>query len=302
VTFHQLRIFKAVAEHKSVTRAASELHVSQPCVSTQLKLLQNEFGVHFYTKEGQGIKLTKEGVLFFDRIRPIMQQTEELQKLFTIPASDERSTLEIATTQNVASAVLPKALADLKKRYPALVFSVKSALSQAAEFMVVNQEAEIGIIINPSHAYSTQIVTEPFSFEEVSAVVSWKHPLAKKGAISAKELSNIACLVWKAGVIAKEIRNTGLKLNIAMECDSSEALKAAVASGLGLGFFFRNTVESSVQSGNFKRIRILGAKELAIQTFVVYPSKRKLSPQAFEFISLLHQHAPRLKQHQAVNN
>jgi DNA-binding transcriptional LysR family regulator len=301
MTFHQLRIFKAVAEHGSVTRAASDLHVSQPCVSTQLKLLQGEFGVQFYTKQGQGIKLTKEGILFLDRIRAIVQQAEELQKLFTIRAGADRRTLEIATTQNAASAVLPQVLVDLKNTYPGLVFSVKSALSQVAERMVVDQEAEIGIIINPSYAYGTQIITEPFSFEEVVAVVSCKHPLAKKGEISPQELSAISSLVWKAGVIAKEVRNTGLKLNIGMECDSSEALKAAVASGLGLGFFFRNTVESSLRSKKFKRIRILGTKQLTIKSFIVYPGNRKLSPQALELIALLHQRAPKLKHRETVN-
>ena len=301
MTIHQLRIFKTVAEHMSVTQAAHELRLSQPCVSAQMKLLDCEFKVQFYTKHGNGIKLTKDGLLFLKRIRPILQEIERLSKLFATTDGREKSVLEIATTQNAASAVLPKVLAILRKTFPQVVFSLRSALSQAVEQMVINEEAEIGIVINPSYDYGAQLITQPFSFEEVAAVVSCKHPLAKKGELSTKELRTVSALVWKAGVIAKEIRKAGLTLNVSMECDSTEALKAAVESGLGVGFFFRNTVESSLRSGTFKRVRILGAKGLAIKSFIVYPSTRTLSPHALEFISLLHRHAPKLDEQLAVN-
>jgi DNA-binding transcriptional LysR family regulator len=302
MTIHQLRIFKAVAEHMSVTQAAYELRVSQPCVSAQMKLLECEFKVQFYTKHGNGIKLTKDGLLLLKRIRPILQEIERLPKLFATRDRREKLVFEIATSQNAASAVLPKVLAVLRKTYPQVVFSLRSAVSQAVEQMVIDEEAEIGIVINPSYNYGAKLITEPFSFEEVVAVVSWKHPLAKKGELNAKELSTISALVWKSGIIAKEIRKTGLTLNVSMECDSTEALKAAVESGLGVGFFFRNTVASSLRSGTFKEVRILGAKGLAIKSFIIYPSMRIMSSHALEFMSLLHQHAPKLKEQLAINS
>jgi DNA-binding transcriptional LysR family regulator len=295
MTFHQLRIFKTVAEHLSVTRAAHALHLSQPCVSAQLKLLECEFHMQFYRKKGQGIKMTDEGLHFLKRIRPIVQQMEELPKLIAAKAGRETSILEISATQHVASAVLSKVLVEFRKTYPDVVFSLKSALSEAVEQMVINEEAEMGIVINPSYAYGAQLFTQPFSFEEAVAVVSCNHALAKKGELSPEELSTTPALVWKAGVIAKEVRKIGLTLNVTMECDSTEALKAAVESGLGLGFFYRNTVESNLRSGTFKRILISGVKALAIRSYIVYPIRRTLSPHALEFMSLLHQHAPKFE-------
>jgi LysR family transcriptional regulator, transcriptional activator of the cysJI operon len=291
MTFHQLRIFKAVAQHLNVTHAANELHVSQPCVSTQLKLLENEFGVQFYAKHRQGIKLTKEGLLFLRRIRPIVQQAEELQKLFAIRAGRERIVLEIASTQNAAVGLLNGILTDFRKGHPNVNLALRSAQSRVVEQMVINDEVEIGIITNPS--YNPQLITRPFSSEEVVAVVSSKHPLARKSELSNRELSTTPTLVRMGGIILKELQQAGLKLNVSMECESSEPLKTAVESGLGLGFFYRSTVEGSLQSGRLKSIRISGLKEITIKSVIVYLKNKKLSLPAREFITLLYQCTPK---------
>jgi DNA-binding transcriptional LysR family regulator len=82
VIFKQFMIFAAVAKHRNVTRASEELRISQPGVSQQLKLLEQNFGVKLFKRGGRGVDLTDAGRLFLDKITPIMSQVENLNKTF----------------------------------------------------------------------------------------------------------------------------------------------------------------------------------------------------------------------------
>jgi DNA-binding transcriptional LysR family regulator len=89
MTLHQLRIFGAVAKHLNVTKAAHEVRISQPTVSKQLRLLEEEFRVKFYSRVGQGIELTEEGRRFWQAVQPILMGVNELRKTF--PKTDKET-------------------------------------------------------------------------------------------------------------------------------------------------------------------------------------------------------------------
>jgi LysR family transcriptional regulator, low CO2-responsive transcriptional regulator len=181
-------------------------------------------------------------------------------------------------------------IADFKKTHANVNLALKTAQSRIVEQMVIDEEVEIGIITNPS--YHSQLITEPFSSEKVVAVVSSKHPLAKKPELNGRELSTTPALVRMGGIILAELQRAGLKLNVSMACESSEPLKAAVKSGLGLGFFYRSTVESSLRSGQFRCVKVSGLQDITIKSVIVYRNNKKLSIRAQEFITSLHRRAP----------
>lgn len=284
MTLHQFRVFQAVSKHLSVTRAASELHLSQPCVSTQLKLLEHEFGVQFYVKQGQGIKLTKQGEKFATKIEPILQQVNELPYLFKLQRGEVTS-LEIGVGQNFA--FLPKVFRDLKQRHPNVNFVLKRAHSPVVEQLVAENRLDIGIITNPSHKYDGHLITQPFSSEKVVAVVSYKHPLAKTGSLNLNDLARTPVLIWRQGIARRELEQRGVKLNVTMECDASDPLIAAAAAGLGLGFCYRSTVKSTLRSGELKCVRISGLKPIIVKTVIIYPNNRKLTRHVEDFVALL---------------
>src|SRR6266850_2599916 len=82
LTLHQLKIFSSIAKFLNITKASAELHISQPSVSQQVRLLQEEYGAKLYQKNGRGIKLTEEGRLFLKEIEPILAQVDLLKKKF----------------------------------------------------------------------------------------------------------------------------------------------------------------------------------------------------------------------------
>src|SRR4029453_1150632 len=82
MTLHQLRIFECVVRHLNITKASAVLHISQPSVSQQLKLLEEEFRTKFFIRLNQGVELTPEGEEFFTGIRPLLTEAENLEKRF----------------------------------------------------------------------------------------------------------------------------------------------------------------------------------------------------------------------------
>src|SRR5713226_3301490 len=82
MTFHQLKIFTATAKHLNMTKASRELHVSQSCISQQLKLLEEECRVKLYNKIGRGIELTEKGRLLLIDVEPILHQIKKLKEKY----------------------------------------------------------------------------------------------------------------------------------------------------------------------------------------------------------------------------
>ena len=114
MTLHQLRIFECVVRHMNITKASAALHISQPSVSQQLKLLEEEFGTKFLIRLNQGVELTSEGEEFFNGIRPLLAEAEDLEKRFKSSPTLDTVPLIVGGSHNVSVNVLPKLLMSFK--------------------------------------------------------------------------------------------------------------------------------------------------------------------------------------------
>jgi DNA-binding transcriptional LysR family regulator len=286
MTLHQLRIFGAVAKHLNVTKAAHEVRISQPTVSKQLRLLQDEFRVKFYLRAGQGIALTDEGRQFWQAVQPILKGVDDLRRAF--PKTAKRTEFfMVGGAQSPASSLIPKALQALKLIHPDVQPILRTGDSPILERMLLNSEIELAVISKPSH--DPRIALEPFCSEPIVAVVSAQHPLAKKQKLDQEELANAPFIVRTGGTIAKRLTEIGVKLNPTIMCSSSEAVRSAVQSAVGIGLFFRDSVEPGLRQGYLKKIEIPGLKEIHVQFYTISRKGTPLSRHARDFLALLHQ-------------
>lgn len=284
MTIHQLRIFGAVAKHLNVTKAAREVRISQPTVSKQLRLLQDEFRVEFYLRVGQGIKLTEEGRQFWHAVQPILKGIDELRETFRWPVK-ETECLIVGGTQSPSSSLIPEALQAFKLTHPDVQPILRTGDSPTLERMVLNSEIELALITKPSH--NPRIAAEPFCSEPIVAVVSAKHPLAKKEKLSHEELVKAPFIVRTGGTIAKRLGEMGIKLNPVITCSSSEAVKSAVQSAVGIGLFFRDSVEPGLRQGYLKRIQIPRLEDIQVRFYTICRKGVPLSPYAKDLLVLL---------------
>jgi DNA-binding transcriptional LysR family regulator len=286
MTLHQLKIFEAVAEHLNITKASAKVRISQPSVTKQLRRLEQEYGLKFYVKSGRGIKLTQEGQLFQVTVKPILEQVEGLKRTFENRVAEGRAkSLIVGSSPSPAAFFLSAVLRSFVELHPTVHPTLRTGYPHAIKEMILNAEVDIALTITlPDHP---QIIAEPIHSEEIVAVVSSRHPLAKKGRLNETELAQAPFVIMKGGRIAEEIEKIGLKLNVVMWCDSVEPIKEYVQAGLGVGLFYRGSAEAGLREGYFKVIEIPRLKDISVTYFVIYRKGIPLSTNGQDLLTLL---------------
>jgi LysR family transcriptional regulator, low CO2-responsive transcriptional regulator len=268
MTLHQLRIFESVARHLNVTRASQELHMSQPAVSQQVKLLEQECETRFVVRIGQGVELTERGRAFLDAIRPIVAQVGDVESAFKVKSNEKKSSfLTVGGSRNHSVTVLPEILRAFRQNHPWVQFTIESNDSGTMEQRVLSSEVEIALINHPSS--SDQIAYEPYKEMGIVAFALAASPLVGKK-ITLTELFQIPLVVRRQSTTLKELLKKGYKPNIAVQCDISEAVKAAVQRELGVGILYRQTVEDDLKSRDLKILHVPELEKIRTQSFIIY--------------------------------
>jgi DNA-binding transcriptional LysR family regulator len=287
MTLHQLRIFDRVATYLNITKAAVALHISQPSVSQQLKLLEEEFGAKFFVRLNQGVELTPEGEEFLNGIRPLLTEAENLEKRFKTRAKAiDNVPLIVGGSTNVCVNVLPRLLMTFKERHPSVQVIMETSDSPVSEKRLLAAELEIALITTPSHR--AEIVYEPYEEMEWVAFCLPTNPAARRK-LTLKELLEYPLVLRVGGTLEKVLMNLGYKMNIAVRCEASSAVKAAVRLGMGVGILYRDAVASRVAKGTLRLINVPELKQMGAMSFIIYDKRKPLSPMAQEFLQILHE-------------
>ena len=288
MTLNQLRSFQAVARHLNVTKAAKNIRISQPVLSKQLKVLEEEVGVKLHLRTGQGIKLTEQGHAFLHGVDHVLSEVERLQLAVgdkARPAKIER--FVVGANDSPSAFMLPEALKAFHKAHPNVYPILRTGPSRVIEQMILNSEVEMGFTTNRS--YDPRLVVETFRSDEPLGFVSAKHQLAVKRRLTGHELSQIPFVTRIGSKSVRQLEEKGIQLNIVMQCESSDAVKSAVEAGLGVGLLYRGSVELALRSGYFKPITIPELQNLDVKCYLIYRKGESLSTNASDFLSVLKQ-------------
>ncbi|MGH7770861.1 MAG: LysR family transcriptional regulator [Candidatus Binatia bacterium] len=292
MTLHQLRIFKTVAKHLNVTRASEELHITQPAVSRQLRLLAEECGVTLYKTIARGIELTQEGRLFLSSAGPILTEVERIKKIFC--GNGKAEELRIGGSQSLSLSFIPVLCGIYRRTHPEVRIVIKTGNGHDTEQLVLKSEIEIGVITNPSHHFS--LIYEVCRKEKLVAVSSVRHEAVKKPRLTASELARAPLIVHgkapgedcQSEAVLKQLEERGLTPNVVMRCDSSLTVKAAVKAGVGIAILHQEMVEPEVKRRDLKIVRITDLK-METESFIIYSKDSPLSLNAQDFLALLRQ-------------
>ncbi len=292
MTFKQFTIFASAAKHLNITRAARELHISQPSASQQLKLLEDNYKAKFYKRSGRGIELTEAGWVFLNRINPILDQLGKLRAAFGAAPTASAESLIVGGTYNSSALLLPLLLAVFKRKHPQVQVTLRTKNMRIMEKAVLDSEVEIAVVSRPSA--SPDLVVEPYRRERLVAFVAKSHPLARKNKFSFHDTLQVPLVirVVRGGkssteLILKQFEEQGFGFNIAMRCESPEAVKVAVKGNAGVGILYEDVVGPDLRRGDFKEINLPGLK-LEGRSFIIYRRDSPLSASAGDFLTLLH--------------
>jgi DNA-binding transcriptional LysR family regulator len=293
MTLHQLRIFECVARDLNITQASAELHLSQPTVSQQLKLLEEECGVNFLLRKNHGVALTLEGRAFVDAIRPVLAGLDDIGRRFRGNQNKKLGQcLAIGGSRIISTRVLPNLVKSFREQHPSVEFTLTANDSSVIERLLLKSELDLAVIASPS--YIEGLIYEPFDDTEVVAVCLPSSPVAGR-TLTLEELAEYPLLVRSPSRLKTVLTSQGYRMNFAVQCDASHPVKVAVRAGLGIGITYRNAIANSLAKGSLKLINVPEFKKMAMKSMIAYDGRKSLSSIAQEFLALLRERAKRVQ-------
>lgn len=284
ITLRQLRVFAAVTRHRSFTRAAEELCLTQPAVSMQVKQLESQLDAALFEQLGRKIFLTEMGKEVYQYSRNILQQLDELQGVLSSMKGLDKGRLKISVA-STANYFIPALLAGFCQRHPKITVSLDVTNRETLLNQLADNEVDLVVMGQPPK--DADLGYEPFLENPLVIVAPPEHPLAKKKKIPLNALTQEIFLVREPGSgtrIAMErfFSQRGVHITTGMEVGSNEAIKQSVQAGLGLGLLSRDTVEMELTLG---RLVILPVSDFPIMRhwYVVHRQGKRLSAIATAF-------------------
>jgi DNA-binding transcriptional LysR family regulator len=263
VTIAGLRIFESVSRLASFSRAAEELHVSQPYVSNQIHELESKLRVTLFRRVGRRVYLTESGVLLnrhandiLPRIVASERETAELREVIV-------GRLDIASVVIAAEHVLPRALGEFRTQNPEVSLNLQVYNSRQVEQAVTGGLFELGISL--SHSLPNDLEAEQFGVDELVVVVGKRHRLAALAAVEPADLVNETLLVREptSGTrlfVESKFSEIGVRLSYGLELNNNQLIKALVEADLGIAILSSRTVESEVASERLSSSKVKGLK------------------------------------------
>ncbi|GAA4706491.1 LysR family transcriptional regulator [Brevibacillus fulvus] len=235
----QLLIFVTVAERQNFSRAAEELHMTQPSVSQYVQALERSLGTRLLDRNNKYVRLTKAGEIVYHHAKEILHLSARMRnmvdELINVPSGE----LSIGASYTFGEYVLPHAIARLRETYPLIKPSIIIHNTTEIVELVVKRELDVGIVEGDYR--HEKAVFEPFGDDQMYLIVSANHRLAQKPNLSAGDLQGETWIVREKGSGTREATEkmfASLSLSPAhiMEFGSNQIIKESVEAGLGISF------------------------------------------------------------------
>ena len=295
LTFHQLRLLLAVSREGSVSRAAQRLHLTQPTLSAQLRQLAEQVGLPLFERVGRKLHLTAAGRVVLDTAARVEQELENLDETLAELRGDVVGRLRLAVV-STAETFIPRLLGDFRRERPAVEVSLVVLNRDAVIRRLADNLDDLYIMSRPPQA--PPVVATPFLSNPLVVVAAADHPLAGRETLQIEALATEEFVLREPGSGTRQAAEHffaahGLALRPRLELGSNEAVKQAVAGGLGLSLLSAHALAHAVDEG-IAVLRVEGTP-LPTQWQVVYPAGKRLSPLASAFLEFLRERAAELE-------
>ena len=238
----QLKYLLAIVDNGlNITAAAERLYTSQPGVSKQLKLLEEELGLQLFTRKGKSLGgITAAGRQVIDRARLIMQEVDNIRSLASDYYHEEEGTLSIATTHTQARYVLPEIIQNFRKRYPKVNLNLHQGTSEQIADMVSANEIDFAIATGSRDLFSDLLLVPSYHWDR-KIIVPKDHELSQlNGKVTLHELAKypLVTYVFSFGgqsSLKKAFADEGLEPDVVFTARDADVIKTYVRMGLGVG-------------------------------------------------------------------
>ncbi|MDH4120643.1 MAG: LysR substrate-binding domain-containing protein [Deltaproteobacteria bacterium] len=286
VTLHQLKIFLAFGRLLNMTHAAKELHMTPAALSIQIKQLAEAVGAPLHEQTGKRLFMTETGHLVEAAARDVLLRLERLETELAEMQGLQRGVLKI-TIITTAKYFIPRLLGEFCTQYPGIDVALEVANRDQCLLRLSQNMDDLYIMGQvPDHLNAASI---PFMKNPLVLIAPAGHPLVGKKAIDPARLAGEMFIMREPGsgtrLTAEQFfESRGINIKVRMTLGSNEAVKQAVAGGLGLAVISRYTLALDEGSGAFSVLDVKGFP-LVRQWCAVFPKGKRVSKAAQAFLS-----------------
>jgi DNA-binding transcriptional LysR family regulator len=287
----RLKVFRTVAKKRSFRLAAEALYLTQPAVTLQVKALEDEVGIQLFDRSGKTIVLTQAGVLLLRRAEQIARLAYAARQELAELKGPDHGELQVGASTTIAQYVLPTLVGEFVKRDAGIEISIVSGNNDKVVHDLLEGKIMLGLIEGPTR--QPLLMTERFLADEIVVIVPAHHRWADK-VVTVQELAREPLIVREEGsgtrrVVEAAMRDAGIRLkdlSIFMQLDSTEAVKAAVEAGLGVGFVSRRAISKEIRLDTLKEVTV-EAIQFQRDFSILYARGPELSGPAGTFLLFL---------------
>lgn len=291
-TLHQLKVFEAVARHNSFTRAAEELFLTQPTVSMQVKQLTRSVGLPLFDQVGKRLYLTEAGRQLLSASREIFDKLDQIEMTIADLKGLKQGKLRLAVI-TTAKYFVPRLLGPFCQKYPGIDIALQVTNHRGITERLGENLDDLYIVSQLPEGLN--LSSYPVLENPLVVLATASHPLVGQKQIPIELLADEPFIMREPGSgtrksVQELFDRHGVSVKVRLELGSNEAIKQAIAGGLGISVLSRHTL---ALEGATEQLAILDVQEFPIQNqwYVIYPKGKQLSIVAQAFFEYLLQEA-----------
>ena len=243
-------IFQIVQSEFNISKASEVLNTSQPGVSKQIKLLEDEIGIKIFQRNGKRlVNLTEPGELVLSSIEKILQESNNIKVISEEYIEKDQGTFTIATTHTQARYKLPKVVEEFVKKYPKTNLNIHQGNPSQVTDQIINGEADVGIATE-SINLSEDILTIPCYQWNRCVVMPKNHPLTEVRKITLKDLAAYPMITYDyaftgSTIVSEVFKNANIEPNIMLTAIDADVIKTYVSLNMGIGLIAEMAFDAS---------------------------------------------------------
>ncbi len=285
----QVEAFVQVAQHRSFSKAADSLFLTQPSVTARIQSLERDLGEALFERNGRGVRLTEMGTAFLPYARRSLKTLQEGRDALHGMRNLDIGTLKLGCALTVSTYVLPKILKQYCTAYPGVEVSVHTGRSEQVLQMVLSDDVHCALERTVHHA---EIVTVPLYEDDLILAAAPQHRFAKARTATIEDVGREPLILFDKGssysqLIQGVFRQHGIVPHTLMELDTIEATKKMVEEGLGIALLPKVSTEREFQQGTLCAVNISNASMPQRQISLIFRKNRKQTRAVTAFFTLL---------------
>ncbi len=258
-SLRQLEVFLMAARYENLSRAARELNMSQSAASGALKELESQFGIQLFDRPGKRLQLSALGTQLRPRAENLLAEAYALEQALTGEAVAGR--LQLGATMTIGNYLAVPMIADFRRQYPDTDVHLTVANTEAIARQVASFELDMGLV--EGELNHPDLTLHHWREDELQVFAPAEHPLAGVESLSDADLMGLDWILRETGSGTRQAFERTMhgilpELSIAMELQHTEAIKRAVASGLGVGCLSRISLVEAFQRGTLVPLAVPG--------------------------------------------